>query len=60
MPVTPRTHVKSSKRQWDLEVREWRRKLHKFDPPEGKVDFIPDYTLLVRFFFKSRPIDPLT
>ena len=36
-PVTPDKNSKCSKRSWDGLVRNWRRKLHLWDPPDNDV-----------------------
>ncbi|KAJ3056220.1 hypothetical protein HK097_007703 [Rhizophlyctis rosea] len=37
-PETPDKHSKCSKRCWDGLVRQWRRRLHQWDPPEGDTE----------------------
>ncbi|KAI8825133.1 histone RNA hairpin-binding protein RNA-binding domain-containing protein [Fimicolochytrium jonesii] len=34
-PETPKKETKCSKRCWDGLIRQWRRELHAWDPPEG-------------------------
>jgi histone RNA hairpin-binding protein len=34
-PRTPDASIAQSKRAWDGRVNQWRRELHKWDPPEG-------------------------
>jgi len=34
-PRTPDASIAQSKRAWDGRINQWRRDLHKWDPPEG-------------------------
>ena len=34
-PRTPDKFRNMSKRTWDIQVRRWRRQLHRYDPKEG-------------------------